>query len=123
MNTVNSEKCVSCVNQCPHSCFKSACRNKTAPVLESIGCPSLPELATSDKVSNNYKWLYTSPQERLPDRDVPYYISISGFLQQSFGSQTQQEVETYTRSELTEQIEFTAPMEFTVAVKEVKLIA
>ena len=72
--------------------------------------PAFPEPTNFDQVSNNNKWLYTSPQEQLPGgitctlqnkavekvKDQTY-----GFFQQTFlGSITQQLVGTHYRSEL-----------------------
>ena len=76
----------------------------------------LSEMPPSTKSVCHHKWLCTSPQTQLPIGGITYpnakatnkndqNSNISDFLQPTFlVSQTQKQVETYPRSELTEQI-------------------
>ena len=115
---------------CPKCCLKFACRGKTSKLLENLvkaRCraessthpqrrlhPPLSDPTKTHKVSHSHKLLCQSPQEQLPARGITsaYGQKCSGTSSQSnisrvfqptiFGPKTQQQVETYIRSEQTE---------------------
>ena len=118
--------CKTC-NKCPTCCLKSACRGQTSKLLANLagtGCrsesssnperglhPPLSDPAKLDKVSKHHKLLCQSPQEPLPvggitsaykqkhSRVCKQSKISGGFQPPIFSAQTQQQVETYTRSE------------------------
>ena len=122
--------CKAC-NKCQTCCLKSACRGQTSKLLEKLagfGCRSesssypqrglhspLLDPAELGKISHN-KLLCQSPQEPLPVGGITSAYrqkrsraskqsKISGVFQLAvFSAQTQQQVETYTRSEQFEPI-------------------
>ena len=129
--------CKSC-HQCPRCCFRSSCRGEVKPVLGEMGSPGfkcksshhsegglyspVPVQTPLDKVTDCNKQLPQIRQAVLPFRgtvsdDIQECSrtgrksKLTGFLHAAiFATQNQQPVET-------------APMEFTVVAKEVKLMA
>ena len=118
--------CKTC-NKCPKCCLKSACRDQTSKLMGKLagsGCrsesrsnpervlhPPLSDPAKLVKISNGHKLLCQSPQEPLPAGGIASAYrqncsrastkrKISGVFQATiFSPKTQQQVETYTRSE------------------------
>ena len=121
--------CSTC-NKCQKCCLKSACRGQTSKLLANLagsGCRSenssnpervllspLSDPAKSHKVSHSHKLLCQSPQEQLPaggitsayrqkcSRTGPQSNISRVFQPTIFSPQTQQQMETYTRSEQAE---------------------
>ena len=123
--------CSTC-NKCHECCLKSACRGPTSKLLANLvgeGCrtennsnperglhPPLSDPAKPHKVPHCHKPLCQSPQEQLPaggitsaygqkcNRTGPQ-SNISRVFQPTFsGTQTQQQVETYTRPKQTKSL-------------------
>ena len=116
-------------SKCPKCCLKSACRGQTSTLLENLtgsGCrsesnsnferglhPPLSDPTKTHKISHSRKLLCQSPQEQLPDGGITSAYrqkcsrgcpqsNIPGVFQPAFsGPQTQQQMETYLRSEQT----------------------
>ena len=116
-------------DKCPSCCKKSACRGQTSKLLANLAgkrCrtenssnlerglhPPLSDPAKPYKVSHRHKPLCQSPQEQLPVGGITSAYgqkcnrvgpqsNISRVFQPTFsGTQTQQQVETYTRSKQT----------------------
>ena len=123
--------CQTCT-KCPQCYTKSACRGKTESILGNLGNlggrtqsstnverrvhPTFPKQTKLDQVSHNHQLLCKSPQEPQPvggiasaDKQkcngVGHKLRISGFLQSAiFGPKTTKQIETYTRSEQSQQI-------------------
>ena len=123
--------CKTCT-KCPKCCTKSACRGQAKPVLGNLGSlgdrtqssinverglhPTFPSQTKLDQVTHNHQLLCTSSQEPLPvggtasaDKQkcsrTGQKSRISGVLQPAiFGPKTKQQMETYTRSEQSQQI-------------------
>ena len=121
--------CPTC-SKCPQCCTKSTCRGQTSNLLANLvrsgsrsesssnperGLPPpLSDLANTLKVSHSHKPLCQSPQKPLPVGGITSAYrqkhsgagaksDISGVFQLTiFSPKTQQQVETYTRSEQTE---------------------
>ena len=121
--------CKTC-NKCPKCCHKSTCRGQTTKFLENLagsGCrsesgsnperglhPPLSDPAKTHKVSHSHKQLCQSPLEPLLAGGITSAYrqkgsgtspkpNISGIFQLTiFSPKTQQQVETYIRSEQTE---------------------
>ena len=113
---------------CPKCCTRSACRGKAKPVLENLGSlegrnkgctnvekglhPPFPDT----KVTDNHQVLYIFPQEPSPVGGIASVNKqkccrvgqksrILGFSQPTiFGPKTKPHMETYTRSEQSQQI-------------------
>ena len=89
----------------------SGCRSENSSNPEGGLHPSLSDPAKSHKVSHSHKLLCQSPQEQLPDRGITSAYrqkccrtSAQSDLSRVFqpavlGTQTQQQVETYTGPE------------------------
>ena len=118
--------CSTC-NKCQECCLKSACRGQTSKLLANLvgsGCrsesnsnsktrlhPSLSDPAKAHKISHSRKLLWQSPQEQLPvggitsaygqkcSRACPQPNIFGVFQLTISGPQTQQQMETYLRSE------------------------
>ena len=118
--------CSTC-NKCQECCLKSACRGQTSELLANLagsGCrsesnsntktrlhPSLSDPAKAHKISHSRKLLWQSPQEKLPvggitsaygqkcSRASPQPNIFGVFQPTISGPQTQQQMETYLRSE------------------------
>ena len=115
--------CKTC-NKCPTCCLKSTCTVKLLKKLVGSGCqsesssdlqrglhPPLSDPAKLGKISQHHKLLCQSSQELLPVGGITSAYGqkrsrsctqskISGVFQLTiFGIQTQQQVDTYTRSE------------------------
>ena len=114
-------------NKCQKCCTKSTCRGETSELLANLAGsgsrsesssnperrlhPPISDLAQTLKVSHSHKLLCQSPQEPLPAGGITSAYrqkrsragtkpKISGLFQQTISSsKTQQQVETYTRSE------------------------
>ena len=95
--------------KCPKCCTKSACRGQTEPITFLIQ-------TKLDQITHNHQLLFTSSQGPLPvggitsaDKQICSRVGlksrISDFLQPAiFGPKTKQQMETYTRSEQSQQI-------------------
>ena len=118
--------------KCSNCCRKSACRGQIKSVLGNLGNlggrtkgltnierglhPTLPNQAKLNKITYHHQLLCKSPQEPVPvggiasaDEQkcsrVGQKARVSMFLQVTiFGPKTEQEMETYTRSQQSEQI-------------------
>ena len=116
-------------NKCHECCLKSACRGQTSKLLANLvgsGCrsksnsnsktrlhPSLSDPDKAHKISHSRKLLWQSPQEQLPvgaitsaygqkcSRACPQPNIFGVFQPTISGPQTQQQMETYLRSEQT----------------------
>ena len=121
------QSCTKCHQCCV--CIKYTYRGKTESVLGNLGGrsqsstnverrvhPTLPKHTKLDQVTHNHQLLCKSPQEPLPvgciasaDKQecnrVGQKSRISGFLQPAiFDPKAKQQMETYTRSEQSQQI-------------------
>ena len=124
--------CCKACNQYPTCCTRSDYKGKTTKLLENLGnsgCqskslkntkprlhPPLLDPVKLDKITQRHKLFSQSPQEPLPAGGITSAYgqkcsragpqsNISGFLQPTFlGPKTQQQVETYSRSEQSESI-------------------
>ena len=107
--------CKSCL-KCNQCCTKSACRGQTSTGCRSENSsnperglhPPLSDPAKTHKISHCHKLLCQSPQEQLPAGGITSAFGQKGnrtgpqsnisrvFQPTVFGTQTQQQVETYT---------------------------